>query len=140
MGNFLRVLMYAAFATGIALLFTADVCQITDSVAHKQEVIRLANTTQETSLLQAKHVASMEDAITRYRQEMGHKDRQLQLLEKALETATLQVQGLVNDNSKLEAELDVTATELKATINELLRTKETLADKLKELEELKSNG
>jgi hypothetical protein len=43
MGNLVRVLIYAAFATGIFLLFTAAMYQITDSVRHKQEVLQLAN-------------------------------------------------------------------------------------------------
>jgi chromosome segregation ATPase len=82
----------------------------------------------------------MEDTLTGYNQELLQKQQQLQLLERSLETATLQLQGLVDDNSKLEAELDSTSTRLKELEDKLLRTQEALTDKIKELEEIKNHG
>jgi septal ring factor EnvC (AmiA/AmiB activator) len=140
MGNFVRVLIYAAFATGLSFLVAADMCQITDTIAQKKEFIRLANASQAVSLLQAQHVACMEKTLTNYSQEMAQQAKQVQLLEESLETATVQLQGLILDNSKLEAELDSTSAKIAALEDELLRAREALAAKIKELEEAQNHG
>lgn len=138
MGNALRVLVWTVVATCACLIVAADICEITDSVAQKKEVLRLANVAQEATLLQARHVARMEETLGIYAMELVQTQEQIQLLEKSLETSVLQVQSLVSDNSKLEAELDSTSAKVKALEDELLRAREALDTAVARVKELEA--
>jgi hypothetical protein len=82
----------------------------------------------------------MEETLTSAAKDMLQMQQQVQLLEKSLETSVLQVQGLIDDNSKLEAELDANSVKVKALEDELLRTQKDLEAKIKELEEANNHG
>jgi hypothetical protein len=134
-----RTLFWALMATAFCLILAADVCQVSKSLAQKDAMVLIADS-QDILLLQAKHVTRMEETLTSAAKDMLQMQQQVQLLEKSLETSVLQVQGLIDDNSKLEAELDANSVKVKALEDELLRTQKDLEAKIKELEEANNHG
>jgi len=134
-----RTIFWALIATSFCLILAADVCQVSKSLAQKDAMV-LVSDSQDILRLQVKHVARMEETLTNATKDMLQMQQQVQLLEKSLETSVLQVQSLIDDNSKLEAELDSNSAKVKALEDELLKTQADLAAKIKELEEAQNHG
>jgi chromosome segregation ATPase len=107
------------------------------NIENANQAIKFATSTQEITRLQAKRISVLETGLTKYTEELALARQQNGLLGKALETAATQIKELADSNSKLETELDAASQQLKTLTDELLRTKEALADKITELEKLR---
>jgi peptidoglycan hydrolase CwlO-like protein len=122
-----------------AAVMIVDHSRIENLLVQTGEQVRDIRNTQNTVSLetifvtvhdQAEHILKLDSILERYADTMAQQEEQVQLLESAVESASMQIKDLTDDNMAL-------TTELEGANNQLEQLKEKIKDRDKELEILR---
>jgi chromosome segregation ATPase len=97
-----------------------------EDIIKAQRALEYAAVSQEVVKIQTQRVVKLETMLDKYAAAYVELNNQAQLLNAAVESAAQQIKDLVDDNSKLEAELDASSAEIEAAKAELERVKQLM--------------
>jgi predicted RNase H-like nuclease (RuvC/YqgF family) len=96
-----------------------------------------ASVTQEVLRADSRRLVKLEDLVDKYTVVLREQYAQLETYSAALESAASQIQDLIDDNSKAEAELDANLSLIEQLKADLSKLQQTVNEKTREIEELK---